>query len=220
MRKSYIVIGLGRFGSAVAEELMEIGNEVLAIDENEEKVGSIADRVTHSMVCDAKDEEVMRSIGVRNFDCAIVGIGGNIEDSVLVTLLLKDMGMKTVICKAKNENHKRVLERVGADRVLIPERDMGKRLAQTMSNASMIDYIELSEDYSIIECSAPSDWAGKSIGTLNIRARYGITVLAAHNRNRTLFTASPSAEYIIDKGDILVLIGKDDDLTSVTDGKA
>ncbi|MEG2378512.1 MAG: TrkA family potassium uptake protein, partial [Clostridia bacterium] len=131
--KSFVVIGMGRFGSALAIELTSLGHEVLAVDENEEAITRVADHVTHAVIGDAKDENVIRSIGVRNFDCAVVAIAGDIQDSVLVTLMLKDLGVKKVIAQAQSLMHQRVLERIGADQVVFPELDMGQRVAQTLA---------------------------------------------------------------------------------------
>lgn len=213
--KSYVVIGLGRLGTAVAEELSRIGSEVLVIDSDEERVNEISDTVTHAIIGDATDEAVLRSIGVRNFDCVVVAIGEDLEHSVLITLMLKDLGAKQIVCKARNEIHKRVLEQVGADRVVIPERDMGRRIAQTLSNSNIIDYIELSKNYGIVEMKAPRSWVGKSLLETNVRVNFDVTILAAHSPEGDDFTVSPPAGYVIKETDILEVVGTTEALEKV-----
>ncbi len=214
--KSYVVIGLGRFGTAAAERLADLGNEVLAIDGREELVQRIADKVTHAVVADARDEQVLRSLGVRDFDCAIVAIGDDLAASVLVTLGLKELGVEEVICKASTEVHKRALERVGADHVLIPEREMAQKLAQRLSSPNLLDFIELSSEYGIAEVAVPSGWAGKTIRELNIRARYSVDILGVR-RDGTL-TLSPGADHRFEKGDAAVVLGRNEDLAAVKQG--
>ena len=164
--KSYLVVGMGRFGSSVALRLQELGNEVLIMDENAENIQRLADHVTYAVVGDARDEEVLRSLGAQNFDCAIVAIGGDLAASILVTLNLKSLGVPQVICKAPNELHKRALEKVGADRVVIPEREMGIKLAQNLVSSSVLDYIELSPDCGIAEVRTPKPWVDKTLREL------------------------------------------------------
>lgn len=213
--KSYVVIGLGRLGTAVSEELSRIGNEVLVIDSDEERVSAVSDIVTHAIIGDATDESVLRSIGVSDFDCVVVAIGEDLEHSVLITLMLKDLGARQIVCKARNEAHRRVLEMVGADRVVIPERDMGRRLAQTLSNSNFIDYIELSSNYGIVEMKAPSLWVGKSLVETGVRLKYGVTILAAHSPSGDDFVISPTAEYIIKPTDVLEVVGTTEALEKV-----
>ena len=142
--KTYVVIGLGRFGTAVAAKLQELGNEVLVIDENEEEVQKLSDLVTYAVVGDARDEEVLESLGVGNYDCGVVAIGEDLAASVLITLNLKSLGVPNVICKAKDEQQKRALEKIGADRVVIPEREMGMKLAQNLVSSSVLYFLQLS----------------------------------------------------------------------------
>ncbi len=210
--KSFVVIGMGRFGSALAMELSRLGHEVLVMDESEERISKISDHVTHAVICDAKDEQVIRSVGVRNFDCVVVAIAGDIEDSVLVTLTLKELGVKTVIAKAQSLMHMKVLERVGADKVVFPERDMGHRLAQNLVATNIIDFLELSEDYSIVEITTPKGWRNKTIKELNIRGVYGINIIAVREPESRVVTVSPSADYRVGEKDILIVIGKNEDI--------
>ena len=153
--KSFLVIGMGRFGTAVAQELTELGQEVLAIDENVESVQRIADDVTQVMQGDAQDEAVLGAISVRNFDCCIVAVGTDMEASILITVMLKDLGAQYIIAKARSTVHAKVLERVGADRVVLPESEMGCKLAQRLAHANVVDFIGVSDEYSILEIHAP-----------------------------------------------------------------
>lgn len=210
--ESFLVIGMGRFGQSLAAELSNLGHEVLVIDRSEERIAAMADRVTHAVIGDAKDENVIRSLGARNFDVAVVAMADNIEDSVLVTIMLKELGVKKVIAKAQSMLHMKVLERVGADSTVFPERDMGKRLAQHLSAKNIIDFIELSEEHSIVEAEAPRAWFGKSLAELNIRSRYGLNIIAVRDRLAHDLTVSPAAEYVIKEGDILIVIGENGDI--------
>lgn len=208
--KTYIVIGLGRFGISVAMRLYELGNEVLAIDANEENIQQIANHVTHAVVGDARDEAVLRALGVGNYDCAIVAIGGDLAASILVTLTLKELGVPAVICKASNEIYKKALEKVGADRVVIPEREMALKLAQSLASSNVLDFIELSSDYGIAEVSAPGVWIGKSIRDLNVRAKYGVTILCLKQGEQ--MDILPSADDVIAPDTAVVVLGSNDQI--------
>jgi trk system potassium uptake protein TrkA len=205
MMKSYIVIGLGRFGSSVARELCRFGCEVLAIDVNNDLVSQVADDVTHAVVGDGQDKEVLRTLGAAEFDCAIVAIGGDLAASVLVTMNLKELGVARIVCKAHDETHRRVLEKLGADQVVIPEQEYASRLARSLSSPNALDYIELSDEYGIIEVPAPTGWEGKSLKDLNVRAKLGINILAV--RRGANFNVSPSADFSLMQGDIMVVLG-------------
>ena len=153
--KTFVVIGLGRFGSAVATELSSLGHEVLAVDEREDHVQRVAEKVTHAVTGDARDPSVLRALGVRNYDCAVVAVGDDIGNSALITLNLKEIGVKRVICKAQSHVHRKVLEKIGADRVVFPEHEMGVKLAQGLSSSNVLNFIELSEDFGIVETAVP-----------------------------------------------------------------
>ena len=213
--KSFLIIGLGRFGEALARELFRLGHEVMAVDKDEDSVARIVDYVTHSLVADVRDENVLRSIGARNFDHAIVAFSENIQDNILISLMLKEMGVRDVISKGTNDLHVKVLKKIGADRIVFPESDMGVRLAQTLSSGNIIDYIEISENYSIIETATPKKWIGNSIKKLDIRARYGINILAIKGQDGRTVSVTPSPDYIIKAGDILVVVGSNDDLQNL-----
>jgi len=212
-KRQFVVIGLGRFGTSIAETLYSLGNDVLAVDSDEEIVQDISDKVTHSVQVDANDENSLRALGIRNFDCAVISIGANIQSSILATLLVKELGVKYVITKATNALHAKVLYKIGADRVVFPERDMGVRVAHNLVSSNILDYIELSPDYSIAEVLSPEEWHNKTLGELNIRAEYGINVMAI-KRNDDI-DVSPSADNIVQPGDIIVAIGNIEELNKL-----
>ena len=212
--KTYLVVGLGRFGTAVALKLHELGNEVMVIDGRAEEVQKLSNRVTYAVVGDARDDEVLRSLGVRNVDCAIVAIGSDLAASILVTLNLKSLGVQQVICKAPNELHKRALEKVGADRVLIPEREMAVKLAQNLTSSSVLDYTELSRDCGIAEIRTPAPWIGKNLREIDVRAKYGVTVIALRKADGDL-TVFIRPDYTLEQDDVLMILGGNDDLAHV-----
>ena len=203
--KSYIVIGLGRFGQTLARQLCSLGAEVLALDKRGDLVQQVADDVTHAVVGDGQDKEVLRALGARNFDCAIIAIGSNLAASVLTAMNLKELGVPYVICKAHDETHRKVLEKLGVDRVIIPEQENAQRLARRLNSHNVLEYIELSEDYGILEIPAPKGWIGKTLKELNVRAKLGVNIIAVENDKKT--NVSPSADYRIREGDIMVVLG-------------
>lgn len=203
--KSYVVIGLGRFGSEVSRRLCELGCEVLAIDNHSELVQQISSDVTHAVMADARDKEVLRALGVKEFDCAIIAIGGSLADSVLATMNVKELGIPKVVCKAHDETHKQVLLKLGADQVVIPEQEQAARLARSLSSHNVLDYIELSAEYGIIEVPAPKSWIGKSLKELNVRAKLGVNILAVKQGEN--INVSPAADYPIAEKDIMVVLG-------------
>lgn len=203
--KSCVVIGLGRFGSEVARELCRQGCQVLAMDINQELVSQIANDVTHAVVGDGQDKGVLRALGVREFDCGVIAIGDDLAASVLVTMNLKELGVAQVICKAHDETHRRVLEKLGADRVLIPEQEQGARLARSLSSRNVLDYIELSQEYGIIEIPVPGSWKDKSLKELNVRAALGLNILAIRRGGQ--INVSPGADFIFEQQDIVVVLG-------------
>ena len=203
--KSYVVIGLGRFGSKVATELCALGCEVLVMDTRADLVQQISNEVTQAVVADAQDPEVLKALGVRNFDCAIVAVGSDLASAVMATMNLKELGVPYVDCKAHDDTRRRVLEKLGADRVVIPEQENACRLARSLSSPNVLDYIELSEDYGIIEVPAPKAWFEKSLIELNIRAKLGVNILAVKRDGG--ITVSPAAEFRIGHNDVLVVLG-------------
>lgn len=205
MRKQFVVIGLGRFGTSVAKTLTSLGHEVLALDKNEQAVHDIMNDVTQAVQADARDEETLRALGVRNFDVAVVAIGDDLEANILITLMLKEMGLPYVVAKAQSVQHGKVLEKIGADKIVYPEQDMGIRLANNLIRTNVMDFIELSLDYSIFEIIAPALFVNKSIEALNLRAVYDINVVAIR-KGREEIVISPGADAVIEEKDILVIV--------------
>ncbi|MDI3281248.1 MAG: TrkA family potassium uptake protein [Bacillota bacterium] len=205
--KQFAVIGLGRFGSSVARTLARAGAEVLAIDSEEERVQEMAAVVTHAVQADATDEEALKALGVRNVDVAVVSIGQDMEASIMATLILKELGVKSIVAKALNDLHGKVLAKVGADRVVYPERDMGMRVAHSLLSGNFLDYIELAPNYSIVELVAGPEFHHKTLRELGLRARYGINIMAIKRGEE--IKVSPGAEDIIMEGDVLVAMGED-----------
>ncbi len=215
--KTMIVIGLGRFGTAVATELCRLGCEVLAIDTHEEQVQSIAESVTHAACADARDPVVLKSLGVRNYDCAIVATGADVGTSALVTLNLKELGLEKVVCKAQSHTHRKVLEKIGADKVIFPEHESGVKLAQGLASSSLLNYIELSEDYSIVEFQNPKSWRGRTIQEIDIRNKYQVNVIAIRKPSIHSMTVAPGANYVMEAEDILITLGRTSDLDKLND---
>lgn len=209
--RQFAVIGLGRFGTSVAETLTHLGHQVLAIDKDEEKVQHLVGTVTHAVQADVTDETALKALGIRNVDVAVVAIGQDMGSSILATLVLKGLGVKHVIAKAHSELHGKVLEKVGADRVIYPERDMGVRVANNLVSSNILDYIELSPDYGIVETVTPKAFIGKTLRELNLRAKYGINVVAIKGKDEKI-RVSPGADDRIQEGDIIVAIGSTETL--------
>ncbi|UII57237.1 TrkA family potassium uptake protein [Cytobacillus spongiae] len=210
MKKEFAVIGLGRFGSSICRALAEQGMEVMAIDNNEDRVNEFSMIASHAVVCDSTDESVLKSLGIRNFDHVIVAIGDNIQASILTTLILKELGVKNITVKAQNDYHEKVLRKIGADHVVHPERDMGKRIAHNIVSNNVLDYLELSDEHSIVEIVANDRLDGHTIIDLDIRAKYGINIVAIKRKNDII--VSPQANETIMKEDILIVIGADADI--------
>lgn len=202
----FIVIGLGRFGSSLARELVGLGYEVLGIDKDPEAVKDISKSITHAALVDSTEESALRAFGIRNFDCAVVAIGDDIQASIMTAILLKELGVKTVVAKALSITHGKVLERIGVDRIIFPERDMGVRVAHQLVSPNLLDYIELSRDYTIAELSAPAKIAGMTLAELNMRARFGCSMVAINKKTGGMIVA-PSAHDVVEETDIMVVIG-------------
>ncbi len=205
-----MVIGLGRFGTSLTRTLIANGHEVLAVDKNEQPVQEIANIATAALQADCTDEAVLRELGASNFSHAIVAIGDDLQASILTTLLLKEFKVPKVTAKARNEMHGSVLSKIGADQIIYPERDMGIRLGNQLSSDNLIDYIELSPDYNLAEIKAPAAMNGRSLKELNIRAKYGCTIMAIKKGDQ--INVSPKAEDAIYTGDVLLLIGSNDEI--------
>lgn len=207
-RKQIVVLGLGRFGSSVARTLQDLGHEVLGVDADPDLVEIQSNSLTHAVVADCTDEAALRSLGLRNFDAAVVAIGHDVQASILATVLVKEIGVPLVVTKAAGDLHGRTLAKVGADKVVYPERDMGARVAHSLLTGSVTDYIELSPEYTIMEMAAPAKMVGKTLRDLNLRARFGINVMAVKKGEE--INAAPLATDVVDEGDVLVMLGSND----------
>lgn len=203
-RKQYLVIGLGRFGRSVCETLYENGAQVVAMDVDQALVDAAADISTHAVCADAMDADILRELGIDEFDVAIVSIGHDIKAGGLITMQLKEMGVQTVIAKALDETQGRMLQKLGADKVVYPERDMGRRVAHNLRTTRIMDFIEVSPDYSLSEIRPLEKWIGKDLGQLALRVKYGINVLAIKNGDNV--NAAPDAATVIDADDTLLVI--------------
>ncbi|MEG6586494.1 potassium channel family protein [Dendrosporobacter sp. 1207_IL3150] len=204
-KKQFAIIGLGRFGTSMASALHKMGYDVLAIDKDGQRVQEVSDEVTHVVQADTTDEDALLALGIRNFDVVVVAIGEDIQSNVLTTLQLKEIGVKYIVAKARNPLHGKMLQKIGADRVVYPERDMAQRVAHNLISTNVLDYIELSPKFSIAEINAPKILVGKSLVGSNIRAKYGINVVAI-KRGEDLIVPPLPTENFLDK-DILVVVG-------------
>lgn len=212
-KKQYIVLGLGRFGASVAFHLSQMGHEVLAVDSDETLVNAAAPHVTQAVQADATDENALAEMDVGSFDAAVVAIGTNTRDSILVTVLCKEAGVPLVIAKAVDDLHAKVLRKVGADRVVFPERDMGQRVARGLDTPNILELMELSGDYRIAEIIAPEKWCGRTLLDVNVRRDYGLSVIGI--RRGETFLASPGADTALRSGDILLVLGRGRDIETV-----
>ncbi len=211
LKKEFVVIGLGRFGGSIVRSLSEQGMEVMAIDQDEDKVNEFSSIASHAVVADSTDESVLKSLGIRNFDHVIVAIGDDIQSSILTTLMLKEIGAKNITVKAQNDYHEKVLRKIGANQVVHPERDMGRRIAHNIVSNNVLDYLELSDEHSIVEIVANDHLSGNTLIQLDIRAQYGINIVAI-KRDRDIIV-SPQADEQIREGDVLIVIGADSDIS-------
>ncbi|MDR2465069.1 MAG: TrkA family potassium uptake protein [Streptococcaceae bacterium] len=206
MKKSFAVIGLGRFGGSVVKNLIDSGQEVLAMDSDEERVHEFMNIATHSVVANAQDENTLRSLGIRNFDTVVVAIGEDIQASILTTLMVKEMGVENVWVKAQNDYHARVLEKIGADRVVHPERDMGARIAHRLVARNLLDFLEISDKFSMAEVRVTNTKLfGKSLEELNLTGRYGVNIAAIRRSDGTVELAFSGT--VISENDNLLVLG-------------
>ena len=203
--KSYVVIGLGRFGGELATRLYSCGEDVLAIDTDENIIDKISDRVTKAVAADARDLDVLRKLGVEDFDRAVVAVGSDLAASALITMNLKTLGVPFIICKAHDDTYREILEKLGADRVIIPEREMADKLANGLTTAGVMEYIELSSEYGIVEITPPAEWLGKTIRALELRSRYGANVIAV--RRGEDLRIPPEIDTPLEDDFILVILG-------------
>jgi len=212
--KSFLIIGLGKFGRSCAKELCNMGHDVLGVDENLRLVNEAASYLTHTVQADSTDEDFLKSISVDDFDSCIVAIGDDQEASVMITVLLKEHGAKNIIAKAQSEIHAKILEKVGADKVILPEYDMGIKLAHTLCNTSIYDLIDISPEHSIVSIKAPKEWIGKTLGTLSAREKYGVNIIAIESELKEA-NVFPTANTLINKNDTIIVIGGNNDLNKL-----
>jgi trk system potassium uptake protein TrkA len=210
-----VVFGLGIFGFNIAKDLFEAGMEVIAIDKNKEVIQRIRDFSTKAVLADASEKELLESIGIEEDDIVIISFGEDLSASTLLTLHLKEMKVKNIIVKAPNEDHKRVLEKVGATEVIIPEKQMADKLSKSLISPNVLDYIPLTQQYTICEIAPPPSFIGKTIGEVQLRRRYNIGVIATRDVLTDYIQMIPSADFVIKDSDILVVIGKEKDIQSL-----
>lgn len=204
--KQFIIIGMGKFGQSLTLELSEMGHEVMAVDKDEAALMPVQDHATHVMIADATEEDVIQSLGIENFDCAVVAIGNDIQSNILASINCKEQGIKAVWAKAHSRLHGKVLDKIGVDRVIYPEQEMGERVAHLLTNHNMLDYLSLAKEYQLIEVIANPAWVGHSIDEQNFRSRHGVTIIAI--RSGEDFIVSPPPDYVMKSGDVLVVVGK------------
>ncbi|HLS23136.1 MAG TPA: TrkA family potassium uptake protein [Pseudogracilibacillus sp.] len=210
MRREFAVIGLGRFGGSICEELSREGMRVLAIDINEQRINEFKNIASHAVIADATDEQALIALGIKNIDHVIVAIGDNIQASILTTVILSELGIKQITVKAQNDYHEKILNKIGADLVVHPERDMGRRIAHSLMSSNIVDYLELSEEHSMVEVKAGRKMIDKNLIELNIRANYGCNIVAIRRKGNMII--SPDAKMNIKAEDILVILGADEDI--------
>ena len=214
--KRVVVIGLGIFGFNIAKDLYENGIEVIAVDKNKDVIQKIKDFSTKAVLADGTDKEVMEAIGIQQDDVVIISFGEDLAASTLITLHLKEMKVKRIIVKAPNEDHKHVLEKVGATEVIIPEREMADKVAKSLISPNVLDYIPLSDEYTICEIVPPPSFMGKSIAELHLRSKYHIEVIAVRETLPERLTMVPRADFVIKDSDVLVVIGKEGDIQKIS----
>ena len=218
-RRQFAVIGLGRFGSAMATTLAELGQDVIGVDGNAEKVRELADTIAQAVELDATDERALRAVGIQDVDVAVVSIGENIESSLLVVMQLRQLGIESIVAKAVTPLHGRILEKLGVSRIIFPEREMAVRVAHGLVMPNVIDYIELSRDFSIVEVPAPEQFVGRTLKQLELRPTYGLTLIAIKRRQTPagaeVTNIAPSADEVIRAGDVLSLLGSNERLAAL-----
>ena len=213
VKKQIVVVGLGRFGTSLVRTLVEAGHEVLALDKDLRKVEDASEFATQAAQVDATDEDALREMGVRNFDIAVVAIGTDIKSSILVTLLLKKVGVRMVVSKAQDDLHGEILGRVGADRVVYPERETGIRVAHSLMTPSLVDYLEVMPGYGIAKLVAPPDFVGRELAEIDLKGRFGVTTLALRRGNEIIL--NPIRSEVVGRDNVLIIAGKDEQLEAM-----
>lgn len=212
-KKEYGVFGLGKFGMAVAVRLAEAGNSVLAVDSDPDRIDEIANIVTYAMVADISDPDVLENLGISNLDCAVVGVSTDMQASIMATIIAKEKGVPFVVSKAENEMHKHILEKVGADKIIFPEAEMGGRVARNLMGGDFVDLVELSKEFSMVEMPVPDDWVGKSLRALDVRGTYGLNIIGV--KHGEALEVNPNPDYPMEKDMTLVIVGKNVNLSKV-----
>ena len=215
MGQRVVVIGLGIFGLNIVRELYAGGFEVIAIDKNKEAIQRVRECSTKAIVADGTDREIMDEIGIQEDDIVIISFGEDLAAATLTTLHLRQMKIKTIIVKAPNEEHKLILEKVGATEVMIPEKEIAHKVAKSLISPNVLDYLPLSDDYMISEVAPPNSFLGKSIAELQLRARYHIEVIAVRDVVSNKITMVPKADFVIKDGEVLVIVGKEQDIQQI-----
>ncbi|MCF2679194.1 TrkA family potassium uptake protein [Faecalicatena contorta] len=213
MKKQFAVLGVGSFGESVAVELQNLGCEVIAVDNDMERIEEIADSVSYAMRADFGEPEVIRSLGARNLDGVVVAVAENMESSIMATLVSKEIGVPYVMAKAKTDLHATVLRKIGADAVIFPEVDMGKRIAKTLASANFADWLSLSPDFSIVEIKIPEKWVGKSLIELDVRRVHAVNVVAIKTGDDVEVNPDPARK--LEEGMIMVLVGANEALEKI-----
>lgn len=215
MNKQFVVLGLGSFGASVAVTLQKLGCDVVAVDQDMELVTDIAEKVTYAMQADIENPKLLEALGSRNFDGMVVASSENLEGSILATLAAKEMGIPYILCKAHNERHAQVLRKIGADAVVFPEEEMGRKIAKNLVSANLADWIELSPDYSIVETAIPKRWIGKTLKELDVRRTYEVNVVGIREEEEGRVEITPNPEMPLKEGMILMLIGANEALEKI-----
>jgi trk system potassium uptake protein len=213
--KRFIVIGLGNFGFYVAKTLYEDGHEVLAIDRNRDRVANIQDLVSEAMILDAIHKESLTGLGVRQAEAIVVSMGDDISNSILTTLYLKELGARKIVAKCQDEDHARILEKLGAHEIIFPEKAMGQKVAKGLSKGNILDFIPLSEDYTIVEAAPPAEFVGKSLKDLKLKTIYHVYIIAVNQLIPPAFILSPPGDFVIKDSDGLVLLGREKDIQQI-----
>ncbi len=208
MKKSFLVIGMGRFGKSVAKELRKLGNEVMAVDSNEDILDDVTDFVSSSVLLDCRDEEALRALDVDDFDAAVISIASDVEASIMTAVILKELGVRFILAKAQSDLHAKVLWKVGVDKVILPEQDMAVRTAYALNNPTFVDVMNIGDDLGIVEIKCPSGWAGKSLKDLNVNKKYRINIIAVKKPDRVL--APLDGDYVLSAADVILVIGATD----------
>jgi len=213
--KHFAVIGLGNFGFHVAKALYEDGNEVVAIDADKVRVQAVDPHSTEAVVIDATDKEALKSLGLENMNAVIVSTGTRISTSILICLYLQEIGVKQILAKALDDDHGKILKRMGASEIIHPERDMALRVARGLSRPNMLDFIPLAEDFDLVQVAPPKEFIGKTLKELNLRAKYKVHIIAINELVPENFTLAPPASFVIKDSDILIMLGKSEDIRRI-----